>query len=161
MSTKENDVENMTETTEYPIATTHLRKGDAITAEKIESAFNVKRGTDPYRFAVMRTIDYVSRSLAERGMPVTVVERKHCVVILTDDEASEHNARRFKAEVAGAARAHRRQLLVDRANVDQAKIAEHDRALVVQGRVMGAINKARRMPDLVAAPRCTPGKLGA
>lgn len=155
-------MENL-ETTEYPIATSHLQKGDTINAETIEAAFGVKRGTQAYQFAVMRVCDHVRQRFAERvpAEIVTVVQDHDAVVVLTDNEATEYNARRFKSGIAQAARSHRQQLGVDRSKLDEAKVPEHDRSLTVQGRVLSAINKARRMPALKPAARGTPEKLGS
>lgn len=144
------------ETTEYPIETDRLQKGSIVAAEIIERAFSVKRGTDAYQLAAMRAIDHIASRLRERGEIVTVVQRKHDVVILTDTEASEHNASLFQSRIRSAARAHVRQLGVDRSQLDPEKLAGHDRALETQGRVLSAIRRARRLPQPQPTRRATP-----
>lgn len=148
------------ETTEYPIKTDHLVKGDTVDALTIEQAFSVKRETDAYRFAMLRASDYVTRRFRDRGETVTVVDRKHNLVILTDAEAAEYNDQRFAIELRGAARAHARNLGVDRANLTTAQVRTHDRALEVNGRLLGAIRK-ERVAILSEHKRSTPLPPGA
>ncbi len=142
--------------TEHPLDTSDLRKGSIISAETIEHAFGVRRGTEAYRFALMRASDYIAHRLAERGDPVTVVERKHNLVVLTDTEASTHNERAFDNRVNAAARSLRRLANVDRSQLDPDRLASHDRALEVRGRVLSAARRARRTPALAASKRQTP-----
>lgn len=131
------------DTTEYPIATDGLRKGDRVSVNAIERAFSVKRQTDAYRLALLKASNYIVRRFRDRGEIVTVVERKHDLVILTDDEASKYNDERFAINIRGAARAHTRNLGVDRSKLSAGVIDEHDRRIVNNGRVLGAIRNER------------------
>jgi hypothetical protein len=133
------------ETTEHPIATNSLSKGDVIAAAYLERAIGAPRETDAYRLGLRRIIDYVTRRLRDRGEIVTIVERKHSLVILTDAEASEYNAQRFNIELRGAARAHARNLGVDRSKLPDAQLAKHDRALETNGRILHAIRRERAL----------------
>src|SRR5678810_469565 len=100
-------IEEETECTgEYPIDTDSLTKGSRIAAEVIERAFNVTRGTDAYQMAAMRAVNHIARRFLDRGEIVTVTQRKHDLVILTDDEVPAHNARLFRNDIRKAARAH-------------------------------------------------------
>ena len=136
-------MEDLNQTTEYPIATEHLRKGDTITAETIERAFSVRRDTDAFRMAALKIREYVAKRFRDRGEVVTVTERKHDLVILTDEEASKYNHERFAINIRGAARAHSRNLGADRGMMSAEVQREHDRRLVVDGRVLGAIRSER------------------
>lgn len=131
------------DTTEHPIATDSLSKGDVIVAVDLERALGVKRETDAYRLGLRRIVDYITRRFRDRGEIVTVVERRHCIVILTDAEASEYNAQRFTIELRGAARAHARNLGVDRSQLTSEQAAHHDRALQTNGRILHAIRRER------------------
>lgn len=145
-----------TETTEYPIATGHLVKGSVIAAQAIEKAFNVKRGTDAYQLAAMRAVEYIAERFEERGEIVTITQRKHDLVVLTDDEAIEHNARQFKAGIRKSTRSHHRALGVDRSRVAPERLADHDRGLEAQGRTLAAIRQARREVKPAPRERSTP-----
>jgi len=147
------------ETTKYPIQTDHLVKGSIIPAQTIERAFNVQRGTDAYQLAAMRAGKYIEDSFEDRGELVTVVQRRHDLVVLTDDEAVGHNARQFRVGIRKAARSHRRALAVDRAQISPVRLQEHDRNLEVNGRILSAIRTAKREILPSPRPRETPLRL--
>jgi hypothetical protein len=142
--------------TEYPITTTHLRKGSIVSVEVLEEAFGVKRGTDAFQLAALRAADYITKRLAQRGEMVTVAQRKCNLVILTDTEASSYNEQRFDTEIGSAARALRRMAAVDRSQVDATRLAAHDRALEVRGRMLAAARRERRQASLAPHKRETP-----
>lgn len=130
------DVELMTE---YPIDVERLSKGDCVVAAMIESAFNVKRGTDAYQMAAMRASEFISKRFLDRGEIVTITQRKHDLWILTDEEMPAHNARLFKNDIRRAARVHARMLGGDRSKMTSDTLKLHDRALTVQGAQLAAI----------------------
>lgn len=159
----EDNMEHIDEelTDEYPIDTDALTKGSRIPAETIERAFGVKRGTDAYQMASMRAVKYVSRRFLDRGEIVTITQRKHDLVVLTDDEMPAHNARIFRNNLRAAARSHARMLGGDRSRMSEDTIKLHDRALVVQGAQLSALGRARAevkaMPRERATPALPPG----
>lgn len=145
------------ETTEYPIRTDHLEKGSIVSAHIIEEAFHVKRGTDAYGLAAMRAAEYISKRFEERGEIVTVSQRKHDLVVLTDEEAVEHNERSFNSGLRKAAKSHHRSLGIDRsAIVDDKVLKAHDRGLEKQGRILSSIREARRPISPKPRERMTP-----
>lgn len=144
------------ETHEYPIDTSTLQKGSVVTAETIASAFGVRIGTEAFQLASMRCGSYITMRLAERDLFVTVAQRKHDLVVLTDDEASSYNAKRFGASFRAAARASRRMSAVDRSQLDPKRIESHDRTLEVQGRMLSAARRARREVTPLPRERQTP-----
>lgn len=146
-----------TGTTEYPIPTSDLRKGDIVSVDQIEEAFRVARGTDAYQLAARRASDYIVQRLAERGLHVTIAQRKHSLMILTDEEASTYNAHRFDLELGGAGRALRRLAEVDRSQLSSGRIVDHDRALEVRGRMLAAARRERRQLQPKPHERTTPG----
>lgn len=133
------------ETTEYPLRTDHLSKGSIVPAHDVEAALGVVRGTEAYQLAAMRASAYIAQRLEERGEVVTVIQRNHDLVVLTDEEASEYNARQFTIALRKAARSHRRALGVDRAALTPERLKEHDRNLETNGRVLSAIRKERAL----------------
>lgn len=139
------------ELTEYPIDTDSLAKGSRVPAETIERAFHVKRGTDAYQMAAMRASQYIARRFLDRGEIVTVTQRKHDLVILTDEEMPAHNARLFKNNIRAAARTHARMLGGDRSKMSEETLRVHDRALTVQGAQLAAMASACK--DLKPRPR--------
>lgn len=143
-------------TTEYPLDVEQLQKGSIIPAERIEHAFRVVRGTDAFQMASMRASKYIARRFLDRGEIVTVTQRKHDLVILTDDEMPAHNARLFRNDIKKAARAHARMLGGDRSKMSDETLKLHDRALTVQGAQLAAIGQARREIAATSRERLTP-----
>jgi hypothetical protein len=147
------------EATEYPIATEHLAKGSRVSAETIERAFSVERGTDAYRFKAMGAQRYIEQRLAERDLFVTTCA-DHCdIVILTDEEALAYNARRFEAETRARDRAFRRLGHTDRAYLSDTSRAQLDRKIVELGRRVQDDRKAKRELTARPTPRATPAAL--
>jgi hypothetical protein len=143
-------------TSEYPLDTESLQKGSVISAATIEHAFNVKRGTDAFQMASMRASKYIQGRFLDRGEVVTLTQRKHDLVILTDDEMPAHNARLFRNDIKKAARAHARMLGGDRSKMSDATVKLHDRALTVQGAQLAAISRARLEVKAATRERTTP-----
>lgn len=141
---------------EYPIDVDGLQKGSRVAAEVIESAFRVKRGTDAFQMASMRASKFIARRFLDRGQIVTITQRKHDLVILTDEEMPAHNARLFKNDIRKAARAHARMLGGDRSQMSNDTLAIHDRALQVQGAQLAAIGRVRREIAASMRERSTP-----
>ncbi len=141
---------------EYPFDTDSLDKGSRIDIATIESAYGVRFGTDDYALAALRAGAYIERRFRERGVVVTVVQRKGEVVILTDSEASNENARQFDLKVRGAARAHFRNVGVDRSKLLEAEVGAHDRTVETQGRQLAAMRQAKRLPKPTPHKRTTP-----
>jgi hypothetical protein len=146
---------------EYPIDTESLTKGSRVAAEVIERAFNVKRGTDAYQMAAMRAQQHIARRFLDRGEIVTVTQRKHDLVILTDEEVPAHNSRLFRNDIKKAARAHARQLGADRSLMTEETLKLHDRTLSVQGAQLAAVSRVRREFSPSPRTRTTPPTLGA
>lgn len=136
-------------TTKHPFETDHLSKGDTVPASVIEEAFHVTRGTEAYQLAWLRAKTFVVKAFEDRGEVVSVVHRKYDLVILTDTEQVDYNADAFRAGIRAAVRAHKRALGADRAQIDEARLADHDRAVLNQGRILSAVTRERRA---IAAP---------
>lgn len=147
---------NETQTREFPIETDKLTKGSRIDASIIEEAFGVVRGTDAYQMALLHARTYISERFRERGEIVTMTQRKHDLVVLTDEEMSPHNANGFVMAIRKAGRKHKLMLGGDRSKMTDATVKSHDRALTVQGAQLSAISKAKREVKLVTHERSTP-----
>lgn len=146
-------------TGEYPIDTESLNKGDVIAVEVIERAFGVIRGTDAFNLASMRASSYIARRFLERGEVVTITQRKHDLVILTDEEMPTHNARLFKNDIRRAARTHMRMLGGDRSKMSEETVKIHDRELTVQGAQLAAVSRVKRELRAKPVERTTPALL--
>lgn len=139
--------------TEYPLPTDDLGKGSRVAADVIEHAFGVARGTDEYRLRLLRVRDYIAQRLAERGEFVTIVGESNDLVILTDEQASAYNARRFEVTRRAGERAFVRLGQVDRARLAEETRKRHDRDLVAIGRRIQADHAAERPVRSLAQPK--------
>jgi hypothetical protein len=146
---------------EYPFDTDSLEKGSRISVEMIEQAYGVTSGTDAYQLATLKASAYIERRFRDRGVVVTVVQRKGEIVVLTDAEAAVENARQFDLKVKSAARAHFRAVNVDRSQLDDGDRAVHDRNVEVQGRQLAAMRAAKALPETRPHARATPLPPGA
>lgn len=154
----EDDTEaELAEATEYPLDTEGLHKGSRIAAEVIEHAFGIVRGTDAYRLRLLRVRDYIARRLRDRGELVTIVSQGHGLVILTDEEALDYNARRFEIETRQRERCFVRLGQIDRANLSEARRGTLERNVVAIGHRIQVDRQARREVKLRPNERQTPG----
>lgn len=141
---------------EYPFDTDSLEKGSRISVDTIEHAFSVSHGTDAYQIAALRAVAYVERRFRDRGIVVTVVQRKGEIHVLTDAEAAVENARRFDLGIGAATRAHFRNQHVDRSQLPANEIDRHDRRLESDGRYLSGGKTARALPAPRPHQRATP-----
>jgi hypothetical protein len=146
-------------TGEYPIDTESLAKGSTISADTIERAFGVTRGTDAFNLASMKASNHIARRFLERGEVVTITQRKHDLVILTDDEMPTHNSRLFKNDIKRAARTHMRMLGGDRSKMSEDTLKVHDRELTIQGAQLAAVSRVKRELRAKPVERTTPALL--
>lgn len=147
------------QTTEYPIDTRVLQKGDRVEVATIERAFGVSRDTKDYRLALMRVRAHVELRFADRGEPVTIAESDGDLMILTDAEAATYNDARVWGYVRRAAMALKRQRDVDRSKLDDDQRKRHDRALETNGRAIMAATRERALPAPKPNQRQTPARL--
>ncbi len=146
-------------THEYPLATTHLKKGDRITVDEIERAFETCRSDRDYGLKQMRASEYITRRLRDRHLNVVIVSDHDDLVILNDADAAVYTKRRFELGIRSMGSALRKQTSVDRANLTAAQVEEHDRNLVRHGAIYAATKKTQRQSHVLpgASKRQTPG----
>jgi len=100
--------------TRFPVDFEKLKKGDVLKCEYLERVFMISPDEEQeYRFCLLTLRDQIMRELEKQGRPVTVIARHDDLVILTDEEAAEHNPREFKRGIRRMVRAHKRTLAVD------------------------------------------------
>ena len=145
-----------TEATPYPLDFDALEKGQTLPAGELERITNEKRGTNDYRFAVLKLTGRIQDELRDRGRPVTVCTKGDDLLILTDAEASIHNEELYKQRLRQLVRTHRRACEVDVANLTEQQKQEHDGRLLVQGRLLQALAAEKKKLQLEAAKRTVP-----
>jgi hypothetical protein len=131
-------------TTEYPIATDELQKGDVITIDELESATEARRDSPRFWAAVLRVSDYIAARFRDRGEIVTIRQDGGALRILTDEEATVYNERAAECGLAKMGRALVRQMGVDVRNLTEGQRRDHERRLLVQSKTLQAARAGRR-----------------
>ena len=134
-----------TQTEKYPFDYDALKKGDVIAAESLEGILLIKRDDARFGLKILGLKEKIESELDARGHPVTVRIDKGSLVILTDEEAAVYNPEQFDLGVRKAGRAHRRTIAVDMNNLEDGNRKKLERRIEVQGRVLQAIRKERRV----------------
>lgn len=146
----------MDEVKYHPIDFDVLNKGDSISPAQLEEITGCQRGTTAYQLAVLQLCDRVQRELDDRDKSVTVAVKKGFLCVLTDEEASIHNARMCNRGKRAFARSHVRNMQVDVAQLSAESRKIHDRNLIVNGATLAAMKEAKRIA-LQSHKRSTPG----
>lgn len=141
----------------YPLDYDALSKGDVIAPETIEAAVNCKRLHPQYALRLLSFKEHLERELMTRGQAITLKCEDQSIRLLTDEEASEYNAKATDAYFRRAAKAHVRNLSVDVGNLTTERRQQHERTLVVNSRMLQAMKRERRTMALESHARVTPG----
>lgn len=147
-------------TERYPIDVDTLNKGDVISVERLEKITGRSRNHKHFSLEVLKVKDLIRRELRAHQRVLTIVSRKGNLVVCVDAEAATYNHATFGAKLRQAANAHFQNMAVDTTNLDDAQRQAHERAVLTDGRVLQAANKARRDPDFKPRERDTPGLTG-
>ena len=142
----------------FPVDFDAVAKGDSWSQDEVLIALGVPLDCNDPAFHLMKFCQRVSEEMKDRQQVVTVAIQKGRVRILTDEEAVEYNAREFDRGLAKSRRAHFRALAVDVGNIGEVQREQHERRCIVNGQVLSAIRKTRRIA-VSAVERSTP-KLG-
>lgn len=146
----------MTDTKKYPFDVDAISKGDAITVSELEHITGKRYGTDRYDLAVLSLREKLMDALSDAGKPATVCIRKGSLVVLTDADASEYNAKAQKQSIRSLFRAQSRNIDVDENNLNDSEKQNHERRLIIGGYYVQAIQKARRSIPSLTHQRSTP-----
>jgi len=153
-----NQGNTMSETRLYPLDFNALQKGDVIPPEQIEKIYNVNReDVKAYQLKKLVLASQIERELGDRGRSVTVRGDGDSLRILTDPEAAEYNAKRFRHGLRAATRSHKRTMCVDVAHLDADQKLTHSRECVVQGKILQSIKDTKKALRLESHQRQTPG----
>ena len=127
---------------QHPIDFDALNKGDIITAEQIERIYQVRQGTNDYRFAMQRLRDEIER---ERADLVTCCDQNN-VLICSDQKADEVLWQRHRLAVRSIGRNVRRRHRIDMSKLDTegAARAEH-RGRVAASSYAALLKEQRRV----------------
>lgn len=142
----------------YPVDFDVIQKGEVLTWERIAELVGCypDHATPEQLLSLKGKIE---RGLWRRDKEWTLRIRHGEIHVLTDTEAAVYNRRYFKSYLRRARRRNRHALAVDRSNMTDEERQAHEQSLLTQGRILVAINVARRKPELVGHERKTPSML--
>jgi hypothetical protein len=136
--------EQIQPTSKHPIDYDALQKGDYITPDVCEAILKLTRDTKRYPLRLTSLAQHIERELRIRGRPATVACRKDGISILTDSEAARHSVKWREQRVRGIRRDLRRLVNVDVNHLSDCEKQDHDRELLVTGRMVQMIRTARK-----------------
>lgn len=141
----------------FPLDFDGLQKGDNITPDRLEKLTERKRGTDGYNLAVLALRERIVRECRDRGKHFTVAVVKGTLRILTDEEAAVYNVRTFRAGFRRSGKSLRRLAKVNTEALTDPQKKEHERNLIVFGKMLQAARSARAAIAATPHQRTTPG----
>jgi hypothetical protein len=142
----------------YPVDFEALKKGDTIPAEKIEEIFNTRRTDADYSLYQMKLRSRIIGERRKMGRPVSVRCDGPALVILTDSEASQYQARRCETALDKLADGNLGLQEVDVQNLREDEMKYHERRQLVSGAMLaGAIGAKKQAIKALPHQRQTPG----
>lgn len=142
----------------YPLDFDNLNKGDEVTADQIEEFGQCSR-TDEKRFrlAALALKTRILRECRDRGKFFTIAIIKGSIRILTDEEAAMYNPKQFKHGFRRQLRALKRLTEVNVTALSDQQQKDHERNLLVFGKMVQAARSARAAINAVPHTRSVPG----
>lgn len=141
----------------YPFDYEDFEKGDVISTDEIERVLCLSRNDPKFSFALLALRDKLLRGLRLLQKNWTVTTEGMRLNILTDAQAADYNREMFERRLRGANRDHRRNLGVDKSQLNAEQIQVHERALVVQSLKLAAMRRTRKEIKLELEKRKVPG----
>lgn len=141
----------------FPLDFDALEKGHCINAERLQQLTGKQRGTDEYNLAVLALRERIVRECKDRNKNFTVAMVKGALRILTDEEAAVYNVRTFRAGFRRSHSSLRRLAKVDTAALSDQQKSEHERNVIVFGKMLQAARSARTAIAGTPHERTTPG----
>lgn len=120
-----------------------LHEGDSLSSQQLCVITGASGGTDEFRLAVLGLRNDLMREFRSRGRPATVILSKGALAVLTHEEAVTYNRRAFDLGLRKANRAYRRLGDVDARALSADVKKQHERALLVTGKVLAVIKSTK------------------
>lgn len=134
----------MTNVSKYPVDYDTLEQGDVISVDQIEALTQQRFGTIAYSMEAMKLQQRMMDDLRGVGKPWTIKNEKGALVVLTDEQASEYNDQRCRAQIRGFGRSLGRLRDCDNTNMSDDHRRSHERRVESHGRTFAAIVASRK-----------------
>lgn len=135
-----------------------LNPGDEITKSTCEQVIGFTEESDPkaFQLEILQLSQEVSKRLHKsHGRLLTVRISNSSLYILTDEEASNYNPKRFEAGLKLARRSHRRLMAVNVGSLDAQSKDRHMKNVAVQAFKLSMLRKQQPAPE-IATTRTVP-----
>lgn len=142
----------------YLIDTNGLGPGDVIDELACKGVIGTSETEDPkgWQLGMLALSTQVALQLKKQhGRELTVRIKDNSLWILTDQQASEYNPKRFDAGLKLARRAHRRLMAVDRSGLTVDQRQTHDNNVRIQAFKLSMLRK-KESSELVPVQRTSP-----
>ena len=147
----------MDEIAYFPLDVRQLHKGQVIEVLEIERITGTPRRHAEYPLKVLWLRTKIEKELRKLGQTLTMRIHKGALVICDDSDAAKYNRRQGRLKIRAYRRAHKRNVAVDMSKLTADERRDHERTLVIQGTLLGAIHSAKRqLAGPTAQPRRTP-----
>lgn len=120
-----------------------LDLGSEIPVVECEQLCGYKVTEAAYALKVMQLAQEIMAVLWKEGREYTVVCEQGAVKVLTHEEATIYNARRFHGTIDTMRRCHTRLLAVDTSSFDDELRERHTKSIVRTSRILGAVQSSR------------------
>ena len=149
----------------YPIDVTLLYKGQTITIPELEQIFGVKYPHESWGFKLMSLTKAIRKNRRRLALDrMTIRTRDGELVICTDEEAAEHNARKAGNKARGYVHAAYDNIAVDESKLSPEAKETHARVVLRQAMMIRAIRSAQhcKLPEITGpVERVTPKMIQA
>lgn len=142
----------------FLIDTNGLGPGDSIDEAACKQVIGISESEDlkGWQLGLLALSTQVALQLKKQhGRELTVRIKDNSLLILTDQQASEYNPRRFDAGLKLARRSHRRLMAVDRSGLTSEQKQLHDNNTRIQAFKLTMLRK-RESSELVPVQRASP-----
>lgn len=130
---------------EKNIDVSQLHPGDTVEQAECEKVIGFKRDEDKYafQFELMQLSERIQMLLWREGRKYTVVCKDGSICILTHEQASNYNAKRFSNAIGKMRRCHKRLVAVDVSSFGSSALENHNLSLVKTSRILQSIKSTR------------------
>lgn len=142
----------------YPIEFSELRKGDTLSASRLETILECKAGTPEYALKLLGFREHFERWARDNGTPYCTATKQGALLILTDPDAAMYENNMVDKCMHRVTKHYCKMLSVDEAKLSDKERGEHERNILVKGRmVQGAIMGRQGKLSIAPYKRDVPG----
>lgn len=141
---------------QYPVNVSVLKKGDVIDTATLETITGKKPDNPNWNFALLSVRAFIEKQSKNEGMRLIPRIDHGTIRIQTDEEAAKYTHHHAGLGRRRFYRNHRRQMDVDMRNLSEQGRREHERSIIMNGRMIASMNAVRSLPEVKPHERSVP-----